>query len=130
MNDIAASLGLSQLERLLEFVAYRADLVALYNDLLPDEFQVKVDLGHTEDSYYFYWIQTPRRDELARYLRANNIYTSFRYYPLHLAYKTGDSLPNAEQAARETLLLPLHCNLTDEDVEYICGKVREFLNDR
>jgi aminotransferase len=77
-------------------------------------------------SYYFHWIQTPKRDELAQYLKEQGIYTTFRYYPLHLAYKTGDYLPNAERAARETLLLPLHYNLTDSQVEFICEKVKEF----
>lgn len=128
MNDIAAAIGIEQLKRLLEFVAYRADMVALYNELLPDEVQVKIDLNHTEDSYYFCWIQTPQRDELAKFLRSQSIYTSFRYYPLHWAYDLPDSLPNAEKAARETLLLPLHCNLADSDVEYICEKIKEFFN--
>lgn len=126
MNDIAAAMGIEQLKRLLEFVAYRADMIALYNELLPDEVQVKIDLNHIEDSYYFYWIQTPRRDELAKFLRSAGIYTTFRYYPLHWAYDTDDDLPNAERTAHETLLLPLHCNLSDEDVNHICEKVKEF----
>lgn len=129
MNDIAAGIGLEQLKRLRDFCYRRATIWDYYSiglDNLPD-----VDLPpkyYGRPSYYFYWIQTPRRDDLAKFLRANDIYVSFRYYPLHWAYKTGDNLPNAEQAARETLLLPLHCNLTDEQVSYICEKVREFFN--
>lgn len=132
MNDIAAAMGLEQLGRLGEFVERRRQVSNYY-----DEHLAILRLGRHlpqitrltlmgERSFYFYWIQTPRRDELAAYLKANNIYTSFRYHPLHLAYKTGDSLPNAERAARETLLLPLHCNLADEDVSRICEKIRGF----
>lgn len=128
MNDIAAAMGLEQLKRLPEFIARRAQIRAIYDGLLfdlPITFPpLWFDIA--TNSFYFYWIQTPKRNELASYLKANGIYTTFRYYPLHWAYDIPDSLPNAEKAARETLLLPLHCNLTDEQVNYICEKVREF----
>jgi dTDP-4-amino-4,6-dideoxygalactose transaminase len=131
MNDIAASLGIEQLGRIDEFIERRRDICAHYHNGLEDTTAItlpEIWLWGTgkKTSLYFYWIQTSRRDELAQFLRANGIYTSFRYYPLHWAFKTGDSLPGAERAVRETLLLPLHCNLTDSDVKYVCGKVREF----
>lgn len=130
MNDIAAAMGLEQLRRIDELIKRRYEIyIEYFNRLTAFSGEPKVHWQEPTSSYYFYWIQTPRRDELAAYLKANGIYTSFRYYPLHWAYKTGDSLPNAGLAARETLLLPLHCNLSDEDVEYICGKVREFFNE-
>ena len=131
MNDIAAGVGLEQLKKLDDFIDRRLEIWAQYHKMLggivrlPDIGDL---LGGNFPSAYFYWIQTPRRDELARYLKDNLIYTTFRYYPLHLAYKTGDYLPNAEKAARETLLLPLHCGLSDEDVEYICEKARAFFD--
>lgn len=118
MNDIAAGMGIEQLKKLQIFMARRWEINALYDDLLGD--------FRGQCGGYFYWLQTPRRDDLARYLRERDIYTTFRYYPLHWAFGTGDNLPNAERAARETLLLPLHCNLTDEDVERICEAVRGF----
>lgn len=124
MNDMAAAVGLEQLKKLPQFIERRYEICCRYHqlkewvDVAPDK-----PMGSPT---YFYWIQTPRRDELAAYLKAADIYTTFRYYPLHWAYKTGDSLPNAEKAARETLLLPLHQGLTDSDVEFVCGRVREF----
>lgn len=126
MNDIAAGIGLEQLKKLAGFVERRIDLSAIYTRKLPDGDIIFPPPGGQRDSFYFYWIQTPRRDELAAYLKANGCYVTFRYYPLHWAYKTGDSLPNAEKAARETLLLPLHQGLTDSDVELVCEKVKDF----
>jgi aminotransferase len=75
-----------------------------------------------------YWIQTERRDELARFLLENDIYTTFRYYPLHLVghYGSDASLPNAESVNETTLCLPLHQNLSNSDVSYIVDKVQEF----
>lgn len=126
MNDIAAGIGLEQLKKLDGFIERRIFLANFYNGFLNPEWCYHPDRDLINDSYYFYWIQTPRRDELARFLRANDIYTTFRYYPLHRVFKTGQSLPGAEYAADNTLLLPLHCGLSDDDVNYICEKVREF----
>lgn len=124
MNDISAGIGLEQLKRLPDFVEKRRQLAAVYDEHLAG----LVRLPQTGGSYYFYWIQTPRRDELAKYLKEHGVYTSFRYYPLHWVFKTGQSLPGAEQAAKETLLLPLHQRLTEADVVYVCEKIREFLS--
>lgn len=129
MNDIAAGIGLEQLRKLPQFIERRKLISRMYRNGLRDldfELVPTYDLLDGGLPTYFYWIQTPKRNELAAYLKANGIYTTFRYWPLHLAYKTGDSLPNAEKAARETLLLPLHCGLSDEDVNLVCEKVREF----
>lgn len=132
MNDLAAGIGLEQLKKLDGFIERRREICHQYwknlgiigwkNLILPD-------FVFGESSYYFFFIQTPRRDDLAKFLRANDIYTSFRYYPLHRVFKTGQSLPGADYAADNTLLLPLHCNLTDKQVEYICDKVKEFFNE-
>lgn len=128
MNDIAAGIGLEQLRKLDGFVKGRKYIQAKYDELLDRE-RVTIppfgEFGATQ-SAYFYWIQTPQRDELARFLRAADVYTTFRYYPLHWVFKTGQSLPGAEQAARETLLLPLHQGLTDDEVGFVCEKVRGF----
>jgi aminotransferase len=131
MNDIAAAMGLEQLKKLPQFIERRRDICAHYRNQFENMNQIKqpdIWLWGTNKrtSLYFYWIQTPKRDELAAYLKANSIYCTFRYYPLHWAYNLPDSLPNAERAARETLLLPLHCGLTDDNVSFICDKVREF----
>ncbi len=122
MNDIAAGIGLEQLKKLPQYIERRIYLNSFYNGMLG----ISIDRDLLDDSFYFYWIQTPKRDELACYLKEQGIYTTFRYWPLHLAYKTGDSLPNAEKAAREALLLPLHCGLSDDDVEFVCEKVKSF----
>ena len=81
-----------------------------------------------DTSYYLYWVQTSYRDYLATHLKANGIYTTFRYFPLHLvpAFADGSYLPRAEWANERTLCLPLHQNLSDADVGKIIGAVRGF----
>lgn len=129
MNDLAAGIGLEQLRRLPEFVERRMEIVRQYDAALCG--LVTVPPSGTSP-YYFYWIQTERRDELARHLRDNDIYTTFRYYPLHRVfaghrgfYRMPD-LPGVDYAADHTLLLPLHQGLTDDDVQFVIDKVRQF----
>lgn len=144
MNDLTAALGLEQLRKLPEFVEWRRRYTLYYNKTLYEMFpkSQKVitphnPLGYHEDdgcSYYFYPIQLEAqetRDGLALYLREHEIYTSFRYFPLsrvefyqHDAYP----LPGAEYAADRTLLLPLHQSLTFDDIELICGHIRDFFS--
>lgn len=122
-NDIAAGIGLEQLKRLPDFVERRRDIVRQYDAELYNV--VKVPPTGLSP-YYFYWIQTPQRDELAKHLKANGVYCTFRYYPMHRVFETGQHLPGVDYAADHTLLLPLHQGLTDDDVQYVIDKVKEF----
>jgi aminotransferase len=130
-NDVMAAIGRVQLSKLDRFIdvrkriwaRYQCDLAGVGDLALPPE-----PLQFCNSSYYLYWIQTERRDELARFLLENDIYTTFRYYPLHLVghYGSDASLPNAESVNETTLCLPLHQNLSNSDVSYIVDKVQEF----
>ena len=68
------------------------------------------------------------RPAMAKFLRDNDVYTTFRYFPLHRvpAYGLAGSFPNADYAADHTLCLPIHQALTDDEVNYICDKIIEF----
>ncbi|MEM7533714.1 MAG: DegT/DnrJ/EryC1/StrS family aminotransferase [Chloroflexota bacterium] len=133
MNDIASAIGIEQLKKLPTFIAQRRRITAMYNDALSNVSWVRRPPAippHMTSSYYFYWIQTAPdvRDDLAHYLRQHNIYTSFRYYPLHRVqfYENDAHLPHTEIAADTTLCLPLHQALTDNDIGYIVDHVKNF----
>ena len=85
---------------------------------------------YVESSYYFYHIQIKNgmRDQLAKFLRENGIYTTYRYYPLHRVpgYGVTGNFPNADYAADHTLNLPLHQTISDEELNYILEKIKEF----
>ena len=125
-NDVAAAVGRIQLRRLEGFIARRRAIWETYQRellgtglLLPPE-----PAGGCTTSYYLYWVQTARRDALAARLREAGIYATYRYYPLHRALHLGGAYPGADMAADTTLNLPLHQNLTDEDLGHIINTIR------
>jgi dTDP-4-amino-4,6-dideoxygalactose transaminase len=133
MNDMSSAIGLEQLKKLAGFIARRREIHEAYDRLLSDLnwLQLPPEIPpYSESSYYFYWLQMApgARDRLAKYLRENDIYTTFRYYPLHWVkgYGSTDVLPGAEKSALETLCIPMHQSLTDEQVEKICECVKAF----
>ena len=69
-----------------------------------------------------------KRDEFARYLYDNGIYTTLRFHPLHLnaIYKSKAKLPNCEKLNKTALNIPLHPGLGDKDVDYIVEKIKGF----
>ena len=134
MNDITAALGLEQLNKLSTFIAKRRQVHNRYNEELKDLDYLSLPPeipDHCKSSYYFYWIQTKehkQRDRLAIYLKNKDIYSTFRYYPLHRVKYFGSDvvLPNTETAADTTLCIPMHQSLTNEDIDKIIDSIRSF----
>jgi len=84
-------------------------------------------------TYHQFTIRHPERDRLREHLRQAGIQSGIYYpSPLHtqaayryLGYATGD-FPEAERASSEVLSLPVHPELTDEQVTYVCETLRAF----
>jgi len=86
-----------------------------------------------EHIFHQYTVRAPRRDELAAHLKAKGIPHAIYYpIPLHLqrayaqyGYRAGD-FPVTEKAAAEVLSLPMHSELTEEQIVFITDAIREF----
>lgn len=81
-----------------------------------------------------YVIRVTKRDELQAYLKQKGVGTEVYYpVPLHLqecfaylGYKPG-AFPESERAAKETLALPIHPELTDAQARFVVDCVCEFV---
>jgi len=132
-NDILSSIGRVQLKKLPSFIEKRKEIWQIYQDEFKNLSFLETPpepLPDTESSCYIYWlkIKDNKRDKFARYLVDNEIYCTFRYYPLHLVeyYQAKASLPNAELISEEAINIPLHQNLTEGDISKIVEVVKKF----
>ena len=133
MNNVTAAMAIEQFKKLPMFMKKREAVHNAYNEGLKDLAWIDLPLPLEEgskSSFYFYHIQIKnrKRDDLARYLRENNIYTTYRYFPLHRVphYGVGGIFPGADYAADNTLCLPMHQSLDADDVQMIIEKIKEF----
>jgi dTDP-4-amino-4,6-dideoxygalactose transaminase len=83
--------------------------------------------------WHHFVVRAPRRDELKRHLGECGVETEVYYpRPLHLqpcfAYLGGKEgyLPEAERAAKEVLALPVHPELSPEQIDFVISTVREL----
>ncbi len=133
MNDVTAAIALEQYKKLPMYMEKRAAVHDYYNESLKDlewlDLPLPIEDGCTS-SYYFYHVQTKNgtRDQLAKFLRDNDIYTTYRYYPLHRVpgYGVSGIFQGADYAADNTLCLPMHQSLSQDDIEKVVEKIREF----
>lgn len=142
MNDITATLGLTQLKKIDSFYKRREEINNYYNANLSNIKNIKlpkpIDFG-SRHSYYFYWIQIQTtnyekiRGELSLHLREAGVYTTFRYYPLHRVPIYGHSksmiLKNSDLAADSTICIPIHQSLTDNELIYIVENIKQFFKE-
>lgn len=134
INDITSAIGIEQLKKVDKFIKKRKIIWSIYQRELKNIKSLRLPPNppdYCQSSYYFYWIQVTNEKQqlsLADYLVKNDIYTSFRYYPLHLInyYKSEQKLPNSEKIAMTTLNIPFHQNLSDRDIEQIVSAIKKW----
>lgn len=89
----------------------------------------------TQNVHLFYLLLPTRkeRDKLMNFLRNKGIETLFHYIPLHNStmgkkYGTVD-LPVTISISERLLRLPLHCQLSNEDINYVCNTIKTYWNE-
>jgi dTDP-4-amino-4,6-dideoxygalactose transaminase len=85
--------------------------------------------------YHVYVIETPRRDELHKYLADHGVPT-IMHYPVpvhvqkafdHLGYREGD-FPVTEKLCREVLSLPIYPEMNEEQIAFVAATIKNFFN--
>jgi perosamine synthetase len=77
-------------------------------------------------------IKVPKLEQLLEHLENNAIQTRRMFYPLHrqpcFSYLKNDDadFPVSIDTYNKGLAFPVHCRLTEDDIDYICSKVKDF----
>ncbi len=84
------------------------------------------------DVYQNYVIRTKRRNELAKFLKENEIETLIQWAtPMHKQKALNLShfkLPKTEQISNEVISIPMHAELSDDDVNYVIQMIKKFFS--
>jgi dTDP-4-amino-4,6-dideoxygalactose transaminase len=142
LTDIAAAIGIKQLERLPALQAHRAHLAAEYDRLLVDLPEVirPVVGGEIVHSRHLYAIRLDLdqlridRAQVIDELRRRGIGTSVHYIPIHLhpffqqnlGLREGD-YPVTERVFAGLISLPLHPRMSERDVARVSTALHEII---
>lgn len=140
MTDIMSAIGLKQLERYPGMLARRKEIIERF-DVACDEVGV-MHLEHYGENHassgHLYLTRVPgitseQRSEIIIKMAERGIACNVHYKPLPMmtAYKQlGFDIkdyPNAYNYFENLISLPLHTNLSDEDVEYVAENYKEIV---
>lgn len=139
MTDVEAALGLSQLNKLEDFLEKR-NILARHYDSLFRLYSNIFPLTQSNDNYSSYHLYVVKVDsldsdkhaKLISELRERGIFAHVHYIPIHLqphykslGFKKGD-FPNAEHYYQQAVTLPLFPDLTKNEVQCIVTQIAEL----
>lgn len=136
MTNLQAGLGVSQLEKIEDFIKRKIEIAKLYSKFLEDIDCIKLhpEMVWAKNVYWFYSILLNNkkvRNKLHDYLMKNNIEVRKFFYPIHIMppYKKYVSFgcKNSVLLSNTGINLPSSCILEDEEILYISEQIREFL---
>ncbi len=135
MSDVQAGIMLAQIDRLPTLVERRRAVAVRYGELMGDLEQIELpveapDRVHPYQSYVIATHADLDRGAVALELRARGIGCNFGTYASHLQPLYGEqpSLPVSADLFARHIAIPMHANLTDDEVERVAAVVRDVVN--
>lgn len=133
MTNIAAAIGLAQLEQIDTFIERKIEIANMYKERLAGlPVKVHPSLGNVKHTYWMVSIKCDAaedRDKLRGYLRERGIETRPTFYPAHTMPAYADRyqrLPVAESLGLSGMNLPSYPGLKDGEVRYICDHIKGY----
>ena len=123
-NSIMAAMAMVGLRYLDQDNAYRRQIAAWYDELLPDVRKVPV-APHCESSRHLYQVLVRNRDQVILALHNQGVFSGV-HYGLHTGYLMYDgNCPRAQAYAAEVLSLPIHLRMSHADVVRVSDALKE-----
>ncbi len=138
LDALQAAILNVKLKYLENFISARQSAADFYDQNLCDipGIFIPARAPYSTHTFHQYTIKVlKKRDELQKFLASKGI-PSMIYYPVplhlqeayqYLGYKKGD-FPVSEKLSEQVLSLPMHTELTEEQLDYITSAVREFFS--
>lgn len=139
LDSIQAAVLQVKLKYLNKYLANRQSAAAYYDAAFADIDQITIPFRTLQSTHVFHQytlkLNGINRAELQQFL-AKKAIPSMIYYPIplhlqkaykNLRYQAGD-FPVAEKLCECVLSLPMHTELSDEQLEFITSNVLEFVN--
>lgn len=140
MTDIHAALGLSQLDRVDEFVKKRQSIAKYYDSSFNNkEIKTPYVPEYTDPSFHLYIIQWDQHkvSKTNKYffleLRKKGIMVNFHYIPVYLqpyylqqGFKRS-YCPVAEEYFHKSLSIPIYTSITDEELEQVTSEIKSLI---
>ena len=133
MTDIHAALGLSQLERLSEYVERRHSIAAVY-DLAFKDSNLKMPFRNSENvsALHLYIVQVDElvHAEIFHNLCAKGVGVNLHYIPVHthpyyqrFGFRPGDFV-NSETYYKKSISLPMYPTLQSDQQQYVIDELK------
>lgn len=130
--DLLCALGISQLKKLDTWILRRKEIAKMY-----DEHFSEICLKNMNNNVYHLYIikldETLDRDVVFKKLKKYNIGVNVHYMPIYLhqyykslGYEQG-LCPIAEKIYKQIITLPIHQNLTNEEIDYVVKCVKKCI---
>jgi perosamine synthetase len=136
MSELNAILGLSQLKRLDEFIAWREKIARFYTSQLSDRPELTRVIPAGRSSWYKYILLLPKgvdRAKLKQEMKQRGISLSGEVYEMALhrqpifAGMANGEFPNADDVCSRHICLPLYYGLTEEEAGFVIDTLLSVL---
>ncbi len=142
LDEMSCALGICQMQRVKEILGKRKKVAELYNKKLKGIEGLEIPYikpGNTL-SWFVYVIRLSekfagkKRDNIIKEMAEKGIQCGNYFQPIHLqpfyrkefGYKQGD-FPVAESVSKRTIALPFYGNLTEKEVDFVVGSLKEIV---
>ncbi|WP_428024366.1 UDP-4-amino-4,6-dideoxy-N-acetyl-beta-L-altrosamine transaminase [Arcobacter sp.] len=143
LTDIACALGISQLNRLDEFLDKRREKAKRYCEILEKYEFIKPIYDFTNESAYHLFVVyidfekfDTNKKEFVIKMREKNIGLQFHYIPINKQpyYKNlgygKENTPIMDNYYKQAISLPLYPTLTNEEQDYIIDKILKIVGNK
>jgi dTDP-4-amino-4,6-dideoxygalactose transaminase len=134
LDSIQAAVLLSKLTVFPEELRARERIAAMYDRMLGNRVITPKRVPDSTSAWAIYAIlleDAAARDAMQAHLRDNGVPTAIYYprplhrQPAYCEHHDGSALPISEDLANRILALPIHPDLTEQDIERVCSMVSQ-----